>query len=57
MSKIDLHGIFPPIITPFINGNIAYDKLADNIANWIINGLMWLVEMGSNVEYVYLTAK
>lgn len=57
MSKINLHGIFPPIPTPFINGNIAYDKLADKIAKWSKTGLKGLVAMGSNGEYVYLTAR
>ena len=27
MAKLDLHGIFPPIATPFIKGKVAYDKL------------------------------
>ena len=39
MSKINLHGIFPPIPTPFINGNIAYDELATNIEKWSKTGL------------------
>ena len=34
MSIIDLHGIFPPIPTPFINDSVAYDKLASNIEKW-----------------------
>ena len=57
MSKIDLHGIFPPIPTPFVNGNIAYDKLAANIEKWGKTGLKGLVAMGSNGEYVYLSAQ
>jgi 4-hydroxy-2-oxoglutarate aldolase len=56
MSKIDLHGIFPPIPTPFINGNIANDGLAANIEKWSRTGLKGLVVMGSNGEYVYLAA-
>jgi 4-hydroxy-2-oxoglutarate aldolase len=56
MSKIDLHGIFPPISTPFINGDIAYDGLAANIEKWSRTGLKGLVVMGSNGEYVYLSA-
>lgn len=39
MSKVDLHGIFPPIPTFFINGNIAYDELATNIEKWSKTGL------------------
>jgi len=57
MSKINLHGIFPPIPTPFINGNIAYDELAANIEKWSKTGLKGLVAMGSNGEYVYLSAE
>ena len=55
MSKIKLHGIFPPIPTPFINGDIAYDELAANIEKWSKTGLKGLVAMGSNGEYVYLS--
>ena len=25
MAKIDLHGVFPPITTPFIDGKVAYE--------------------------------
>ena len=57
MAQINLHGIFPPIPTPFINGNIAYDKLAANIEKWSKTGLKGLVAMGSNGEYVYLSAE
>ena len=56
MSKIDLNGIFPPITTPFFNGEVAYDQLAGNIAKWSKTGLKGLVVMGSNGEYVYLSA-
>ena len=56
MSKIDLHGIFPPITTPFVDGRVAYDKLAFNIEKWSKTGLKGLVVMGSNGEYVYLSA-
>jgi 4-hydroxy-2-oxoglutarate aldolase len=57
MSKIDLNGIFPPIPTPFINGEVAYDELASNIEKWSKTGLRGLVAMGSNGEYVYLSAE
>ena len=56
MSKINLHGIFPPIPTPFVDGDVAYDKLASNIEKWSKTGLKGLVVMGSNGEYVYLSA-
>lgn len=56
MSQIDLNGIFPPIPTPFAGDDIAYDKLAFNIEKWSRSGLKGLVVMGSNGEYVYLSA-
>ena len=55
MAKIDLHGIFPPITTPFINGKVAYDKLASNVEKWSRTGLKGFVVLGSNGEYVYLS--
>jgi 4-hydroxy-2-oxoglutarate aldolase len=57
LSKINLHGIFPPIPTPFIKGAVAYDELAANIERWSKTGLKGLVAMGSNGEYVYLSAE
>ena len=55
MTKLDLHGIFPPIATPFIDGKVAYDKLAANVAKWNRTGLKGYVVLGSNGEYVYLS--
>ncbi len=55
MAQIDLNGIFPPIPTPFVDGDVAYDKLASNIEKWSQSGLKGLVVMGSNGEYVYLS--
>ena len=57
MSQIDLRGIFPPIPTPFVDGEVAYDQLALNIEKWGLTGLKGLVVMGSNGEYVYLSAE
>jgi 4-hydroxy-2-oxoglutarate aldolase len=55
MDKIDLHGIFPPITTPFSEGKVAYDKLASNVEKWDRTGLKGFVVLGSNGEYVYLS--
>ena len=55
MAKIDLHGIFPPITTPFSDGKVAFDKLASNIERWNRTGLKGYVVLGSNGEYVYLS--
>ena len=50
-----LKGIMPPIATPFLNGEVAYDKLAENISRWNKTGLSGYVVMGSNGESVYLS--
>ncbi len=55
MAKIDLHGVFPPITTPFVDGKVAYDKLASNVEKWSRTGLKGFVVLGSNGEYVYLS--
>ena len=55
MTKIDLHGIFPPITTPFSAGKVAHDKLASNVEKWNRTGLKGYVVLGSNGEYVYLS--
>jgi 4-hydroxy-2-oxoglutarate aldolase len=55
MKPTDLHGIFPPITTPFVDGEVAYDRLADNIAKWNRTGLKGYVAFGSNGESVYLS--
>lgn len=55
MKPMDLSGIFPPIPTPFIDGKLACDKLADNIAAWNATGLSGYVTFGSNGESVYLS--
>jgi len=49
-----LKGIMPPIATPFLNGEVAYNKLAENISRWNKTGLSGYVVMGSNGEGVYL---
>ena len=55
MTPTDLNGIFPPITTPFIDDNVAYDKLASNIEKWGQTGLKGFVVLGSNGEYVSLS--
>ena len=55
MTPIDLNGIFPPITTPFVDDNVAYDKLASNIEKWGKTGLKGFVVLGSNGEYVSLS--
>ena len=55
MDRINLHGIFPPIPTPFLNGKVAYHQLKSNIKKWGKTGIKGFVVLGSNGEYVYLT--
>jgi 4-hydroxy-2-oxoglutarate aldolase len=50
-----LKGIFPPITTPFVNDEIAFDKLAENISKWNRTKLAGYVVMGSNGESTFLT--
>ncbi len=50
-----IKGIMPPITTPFKDGEVAYDKLAQNIVRWNKTGLSGFVVMGSNGEAVFLT--
>jgi 4-hydroxy-2-oxoglutarate aldolase len=50
-----LQGIMPPITTPFVNGELAIDKLQFNIDKWNKTGLTGYVVMGSNGESAFLT--
>jgi len=52
-----LKGIFPPIATPFLNDEIAIDKLKDNLTKWESTPLAGYVVMGSNGESVLLSRK
>jgi 4-hydroxy-2-oxoglutarate aldolase len=55
MVRTEIKGIFPPITTPFKNGQIAYDELASNVRRWNRTGINGFVVLGSNGEYVYLS--
>ncbi|HHW18549.1 MAG TPA: dihydrodipicolinate synthase family protein [Firmicutes bacterium] len=52
MSSIK--GIFAPIPTPFIDEEIAYDKLEENLGKWGETGLSGIVVLGSNGEQPFL---
>ncbi|MBI5281344.1 MAG: dihydrodipicolinate synthase family protein [Candidatus Solibacter usitatus] len=53
-----LHGIFPPIATPFNrDGEIYEAKVEHNIAKWNRTGLAGYVVCGSTGESVYLTVE
>ncbi len=50
-----LTGMFPPIVTPFdASGDVAHDKLAQNIAQLCKTPLAGFVVLGTNGEFVYL---
>ena len=55
MSQLNLKGIFPPIPTPFIKENVAYDKLVLNVKKLNKTGIKGFVVLGSNGEYIYLS--
>ena len=58
VPKIDLSGIFPPIVTPF-NGDesIAWDKLEQNIDKLNKESLSGYLVHGSNGEFCYLSSQ
>lgn len=57
MDKLNLTGIFPPIVTSFDEqGEIAHDKMILNITKWNETPLKGMVVFGSNGEYPYLSA-
>ena len=56
--SLKLHGIFPPITTPFDhNGNIYSAKVQHNVAKWNLTTLSGYVVMGSTGESVMLTTE
>ena len=53
-----LHGIFPPIATPFnSDGDIYKSKLIHNVERWNLTGLAGYVVAGSTGESVYLSTE
>ncbi len=53
---IDLKGVLPPIPTPFReDGEVAYDKLAENLERWNRTDLSGYLVTGSNGEFAALT--
>lgn len=53
---IGLKGVLPPIPTPFReDGEVAYDKLAENLERWNRTDLSGYLVTGSNGEFAALT--
>jgi 4-hydroxy-2-oxoglutarate aldolase len=50
-----LHGIFPPIVTPFRDGEVDPDAIAHNLRLWNETGLAGYVALGSTGEFVHLS--
>jgi 4-hydroxy-2-oxoglutarate aldolase len=51
-----IKGIFAPIPTPFLaDEEIAYDRLAENLAWWGTTRLHGVVVLGSNGEFIFLS--
>jgi len=54
MSK-KLSGIAAPIATPFVNGEVAYDRLRSNVQKYSETALAGFFALGSNGESMFLT--
>ena len=54
MSK-KLSGIAAPISTPFVNGEIAYDRLRSNVQKYSETALAGFFALGSNGESMFLS--
>lgn len=58
MNTEALHGVFPPIFTPFKeNGDVDYRSFVSNIGKWNDTALRGYVVLGSNGETAYLSGK
>lgn len=54
MSK-KLSGVFAPIGTPFVDGEVAYDQFRSNMKKYSETGLAGFFALGSNGESMFLT--
>ena len=48
-------GVLPPLSTPFVNGELALDRLKDNLRKYNSTKLSGYLVLGSNGENVYLS--
>ena len=55
--RIILSGVLPPITTPFEKGEVALNRLKENLQKWNSTGLSGYLVLGSNGEAVYLNEK
>ncbi|HEY53014.1 MAG TPA: dihydrodipicolinate synthase family protein [Caldilineae bacterium] len=52
---MNLHGIIPACITPFIDGKASPDAVQHNINRWLTAGVHGLLIFGSTGEFPYVT--
>jgi len=55
LKTINLAGIYPPIVTPFLKDDVAHHYLAENVEKLSKSGIKGLVVLGSNGENVFLS--
>jgi 4-hydroxy-2-oxoglutarate aldolase len=55
LKTMNLAGIYPPIVTPFLKEDVAHHYLAENVEKLSKSGIKGLVALGSNGENVYLS--
>jgi 4-hydroxy-2-oxoglutarate aldolase len=55
LKTMNLAGIYPPIVTPFLKDDVAYHYLAENVEKLSKSGIKGLIVLGSNGENVYLS--
>ena len=53
---MNLHGIFPPIATPFRDDELDVEGLQSNVTRWMTTGLAGVLVLGSNGEGPLLDA-
>lgn len=52
---MNLSGIFPPIATPFAEGDLDDERLTANTTRWMATGISGVVVLGSNGEAVLMS--
>jgi len=55
LQKMNLKGIYPPIVTPFLKEDVAHHYLAENVEKLSKSGIRGMVVLGSNGENVFLS--
>lgn len=51
---MDLHGVLPPITTPFLDDQVDGAALRRNVERWIQTGISGVVALGTNGESAFL---